>query len=316
LKFRRIGSSELFVSTVGYGAWEIGGKGWKAGTEDESVEIVKKAFDNGITFFDTAPIYGMGRSERIVGKALKKVRDRVVIATKVGLIWDDAGKVRKCLRKNSILQEIDDSLRRLQTDYVDLYQIHWPDEGTPAHETAEALQMILQSKKARYIGVSNYSVAQMRELSNYVPIVSLQPPYSMLDRGIEKEILPYIRQQGMSTIPYSPLAKGLLTGKISADYEVGPGDARGLDKNFTDRERFLRNIDRVERLKKIADELQVSLTQLAIKWLLHKPEVCSVIAGTTSEKHLKDNIGAADWELSEKTYEKITTIVSDEELFE
>ncbi len=316
MKSRRIGKSELIVSEIGYGAWEIGGAGWESGSEDESVDIVRKAFDNGITFFDTAPVYGFGRSERIVGKALKKVRDRAVIATKVGLVWDDSGKVRKCLKKNSILTEIDESLRRLQTDYVDLYQIHWPDNETPVQETAEALQMVLQSKKARYIGVSNYSAEQMKELSSYVPLISLQPPYSMLDRRVEKDILPYVCEQGMSAIPYSPLAKGLLTGRINGDYKVGPGDARGLDKNFTDHDRFLRNIERIEKLKEIARELEISLSQLAIKWLLYRPEICSVIAGTTSEKHLKDNTRAAEWQLSDQTYEKVTRIVSDKELFE
>jgi len=316
MKFRRLGKSDLEVSVIGYGGWEIGGVGWKVGAEEESIEAVRSAFESGVNFFDTAPVYGFGRSEAIVADALSDVRKDVIIATKVGLIWDDAKHVRRCLRKESVLHEIDESLRRLKTDHVDLYQIHWPDPETPLEETAEALQRILEQGKARYIGVSNFDIEQMEEISKYIPVVSLQVSYSMLNRYIEKEIFDYVREHDIGIIPYSPLERGLLTGAISEDYGVGDNDARRYDKNFTDKERFRRNIKRVEKLKKVSARLGILMPQLAIGWLLYHPEVRVVIVGSANPEHVKQNISAAEIELDTEVFAEINDILSDEELFE
>ena len=316
MKFRRLGKSDLEVSVIGYGGWEIGGVGWKVGAEEESIEAVRSAFESGVNFFDTAPVYGFGRSEEVVADALSDVRKDVIIATKVGLIWDDAKHVKRCLRKESVLHEIDESLRRLKTDHVDLYQIHWPDPETPLEETAEALQRILEQGKARYIGVSNFDIGQMEEISKYIPVVSLQVSYSMLNRYIEKEIFDYVREHDIGIIPYSPLERGLLTGAISEDYVVGENDARRYDKNFTDKERFRKNIERVEKLKKVSTRLGISMPQLAISWLLYHPEVRVVIVGSANPEHVKQNISAAEIELDTEVFAEINDILSDEELFE
>jgi aryl-alcohol dehydrogenase-like predicted oxidoreductase len=311
VRFKKFGKTDMNVSVVGFGAWELGGN-WGPIDRENAIKILNLAYENEVNFFDTAPAYGMGKSEESVGEFLKgKKRESLYIATKCGLEWDQKGRIRNNLKKERVLKEIDDSLKRLKTDYVDLYQIHWPDPNTPLQETAEALQKILDSKKARYLGVSNFSSNQIEELVKYVDIVSTQNYYNLLVRYIEKELFPVVKKYDLAVIPYSPLAKGLLTGKISKDFVLDRRDPRAMDEIFKNRDLFEKNVEKVEELKILSNRIGRPLSQLAINWLLHHDEVPTVIAGTKDEMHLMENIEAGDWELSEDIYLKIEKIIKD-----
>jgi aryl-alcohol dehydrogenase-like predicted oxidoreductase len=311
VRFKKFGKTDMSVSVVGYGAWELGGN-WGPIEKENGVKILNLAYDNGVNFFDTAPAYGRGQSEEIVGEFLKgKKREDLYIATKCGLEWDQKGRIRNNLKKERVLKEIDDSLKRLKCDYVDLYQIHWPDPNTPLEETAEALQQILDSKKARYIGVSNFSAQQIETLIKYVDIVSTQNYYNLLVRDVEKELFPVVDKYDLTVIPYSPLAKGLLTGKISKDYEPPKKDPRAMDEIFKNRELFVKSVEKVEELKILANKIGRPLSQMAINWLSHHKQVSTVIAGSKDEKHVLENIEAGSWELSEDIYLKIEKIVGE-----
>lgn len=311
MRFKKFGKTDMNVSVVGFGAWELGGN-WGPIDRENAIKILNLAYENEVNFFDTAPAYGMGKSEESVGEFLKgKKRESLYIATKCGLEWDQKGRIRNNLKKERVLKEIDDSLKRLKTDYVDLYQIHWPDPNTPLQETAEALQKILDSKKARYLGVSNFSSNQIEELVKYVDIVSTQNYYNLLVRYIEKELFPVVKKYDLAVIPYSPLAKGLLTGKISKDFVLDRRDPRAMDEIFKNRDLFEKNVEKVEELKILSNRIGRPLSQLAINWLLHHDEVPTVIAGTKDEMHLMENIEAGDWELSEDIYLKIEKIIKD-----
>jgi len=311
VRFKKFGKTDMNVSVVGFGAWELGGN-WGPIDRENAIKILNLAYENGVNFFDTAPAYGLGKSEESVGEFLKgKKRESLYIATKCGLEWDQKGRIRNNLKKERVLKEIDDSLKRLKTDYVDLYQIHWPDPNTPLQETAEALQKILDSKKARYIGVSNFSSNQIEELVKYVDIVSTQNYYNLLVKNIEKELFPVVKKYDLAVIPYSPLAKGLLTGKISKDFVPDRRDPRAMDEIFKNRDLFEKNVEKVEELKILSNRIGRPLSQLAINWLLHHDEVPTVIAGTKDEMHLMENIESGDWELSEDIYLKIEKMIED-----
>ncbi|PNR95854.1 aldo/keto reductase [Petrotoga sp. 9PWA.NaAc.5.4] len=311
MRYKQFGKTDMNVSVVGLGAWELGGN-WGPIEKENALKILNLAYDNGVNFFDTAPAYGLGKSEEAVGEFLKgKNREKIYIATKCGLEWDSKGRIRNNLKKDRVLKEIDDSLKRLNTDYIDLYQLHWPDPNTPLEETAEALQIILESKKARYIGVSNFSEGQIETLIKYVDIVSTQDYYNMLVRDVERKLFPVVRRYNLTVIPYSPLAKGLLTGKISKDFVPSKNDPRAMDEIFRNRDLFLKNIEKVEKLKILSNRIGRSLSQIAINWLLYHKEVSTVIAGSKNEKHVLENIEAGDWELSEDIYLKIEEIIAD-----
>ena len=266
MEYARLGSSRVRVSRVVFGAWAIGGWRWGGADDAESVRAIRKAIDLGIDTIDTAPMYGFGRSEQVVGRAIKGCRDRVVVATKCGLRWDcrdgtpsfeaklDDGSpvtVFRNLRCDAILEEIDRSLQRLGVDYVDLYQCHWPDASVPLEETAEALNRILEQGKARAVGVSNFTRPMIEELRTYVPIVSDQPPYSMLDRAAEAELLPYCHDDNLAVICYSPLHQGLLTGKVTMDRTFHPDDVRN-DKPWYRPHNRRRVLDFLDKVRPIA----------------------------------------------------------------
>lgn len=311
MRYKQFGKTDMNVSVVGLGAWELGGN-WGPIEKENALKILNLAYDNGVNFFDTAPAYGLGKSEEAVGEFLKgKNREKIYIATKCGLEWDSKGRIRNNLKSDRVLKEIDDSLKRLNTDYIDLYQLHWPDPNTPLEETAEALQIILESKKARYIGVSNFSESQIETLIKYVDIVSTQDYYNMLVRDVERKLFPVVRKYNLTVIPYSPLAKGLLTGKISKDFVPSKNDPRAMDEIFRNRDLFLKNIEKVEKLKILSNRIGRSLSQIAINWLLYNKEVSTVIAGSKNERHVLENIEAGDWELSEDIYLKIEEIIAD-----
>jgi aryl-alcohol dehydrogenase-like predicted oxidoreductase len=296
---RQIGNSNINASVIGFGAWAAGKTGWGNVNENEVKEAIERAVDLGVNFFDTAPVYGFGESERIVGEALRNVREDIYIATKCGLIWDEQGNVRKHNSKESILKEIDDSLKRLNTDYIDLYQVHWPDVETPIAETMDALNEILHTKKVKYVGVSNFSKEQMDEAQKYAPIVSLQSQYSILKRKLEIAEIPFLEAEGLSLIPYSPLAQGLLTGKFSSDTKFADNDVRAHNPLFKAGV-FEENLALVEKLKPIAAKYDRPLAQVAVNWLLAKKSVATVICGARNASQVEENTRAVEWTLSEE----------------
>jgi aryl-alcohol dehydrogenase-like predicted oxidoreductase len=313
MEYRTLGKSDLNVSAIGYGAWGIGGKPfWSTEGEDSSISSIEKAIDLGINFFDTAPVYGFGYSEELLGKALQAKRKDVIIATKCGMRWkkEEIKSIEKISTKESIREEIELSLRRLQTDYIDLYQVHWPDENTPIKETMETLLDIQKSGKIKYIGVSNYSVDQMQECLKYGQIVSLQPMYSMLERDLEKERMPFCVEKDIGVICYSPLASGVLTGKYDENTRFKDWRGQGIIGNFTG-DVYVSHIKKVKELKKIAQKHDKTLAQLAINWLLHQKGVTTAIVGVKNPNQVEQNIGAVGWEIPENDLKEISDILNE-----
>ncbi len=310
---RRLGTSDLQASVIGFGAWAAGRAGWGNVSGQEVEAAIRRAFELGVNFFDTAPVYGFGESEKVVGRVLKDVREQVIIATKFGLVWDAQGKIQNDLSRANILREVDESLKRLDTDYIDLYQVHWPDplNRTPLRETIETLAELVEAKKIRYIGVSNFSVEQIQEAQQYARIVSLQSPYNLLQRGVEKRELKYVKDQNIGFIPYSPLAQGLLTGKFSADSRIPADDVRAVLNPLFQKEHFAKSLEKVNQLKEIASKYDKPLSQVAINWLLANPAVTTVIAGAKTPQQVEENVAASTWKLNEEDVQKIDAIFSE-----
>jgi aryl-alcohol dehydrogenase-like predicted oxidoreductase len=269
MDFATISGTSLTASRIGLGTWAIGGWMWGGTDEEESVKTIHAAVERGITLIDTAPAYGFGRSEEIVGRALAagKLRSRVVIATKTGLEWKDGSVFRNAGRVR-ILREIDDSLRRLQTDYIDIYQVHWPDPLVPIEETAEAMQTLFDQGKIRAIGVSNFSVPQIERFRRVAKLDVVQPPYNLFEREIEKDLLPYCRGAGLATLTYGALCRGLLSGKLQEDAHFGGDDLRLTDPKFRP-PRYAQYLAAVRRLDQFARQRYGKrVTHLAVRWLL------------------------------------------------
>jgi aryl-alcohol dehydrogenase-like predicted oxidoreductase len=263
-----IGASGLKTSRIGLGTWAIGG--WMWGTsEAQSIATIRSAVERGVTLIDTAPAYGFGRSEEIVGKALAEgsLRDKVQIATKVGLAWKD-GKLFRDSRATRIRKEIEDSLRRLRTDAIDIYQVHWPDLETSIAETARTLEALRREGKIRAIGVSNYSPTQMESFRAVAPLDSVQPPYNLFEREIEPDVLPYAEQTGLTVLSYGALCRGLLSGRMTAETRFDGDDLRNVDPKFRGK-RFRQYLAAVDELKTLARErFGKSVLALAVRWVL------------------------------------------------
>jgi aryl-alcohol dehydrogenase-like predicted oxidoreductase len=295
---RRLGNSNLMASVIGFGAWAAGKAGWGNVDEREIMEAIQTAYDHGVNFFDTAPFYGFGESERILGKTLKPVRDKVIIATKFGLVWNEKGDFVKDASRKNILREIDQSLKNLNTDYIDLYQVHWPDDQTPIEETMETLNELVEKGKVRYIGVSNFSVEQMEEARKYANVVSLQSLYNLLQRDVEKAEYPYTEKNGMGFIPYSPLAQGLLTGKFTPPITLSSNDVRRQFNPLFQEGRFEENLKKVEKIRTVAERYNKPTAQVAVNWLLAKPAVTTVITGAKNKEQIMQNIASSEWKLT------------------
>jgi aryl-alcohol dehydrogenase-like predicted oxidoreductase len=264
-----IRGTSLKVSPVAIGTWAIGGWMWGGTDEAESISTIRAAFEHGINIIDTAPVYGFGRSEEIVGKAIAEanLRSRVLIATKVGLEWQN-GKVFRNAGRARILQEIEDSLRRLRTDHIDIYQVHWPDPLVAIEETAEAMHTLFKQGKIRAIGVSNFSVDQMERFRGVAPLHVLQPPYNLFERGIETELLPYCRKNNIATFGYGALCRGLLSGRMRPDTIFDGDDLRRNDPKFQ-KPRFAQYLAAVQKLDRLAKErFGKRVIQLAVRWML------------------------------------------------
>ncbi len=268
----------------------------------------------GVNWIDTAPVYGLGRSEEVVGRAVQGIRGEVIIATKCSLVWDGDGKISNSLKGDSIVREAEESLRRLQTDYIDLYQIHWPSPEVDITEGWEALVELQESGKIRYPAVSNFNAEQLDQVSPIHSVASLQPPYSMFRRDVEAEILPYCRENSIGVVAYSPMQNGLLTGKFSAERaaELPEDDFRSRSPYFNSPQLEI-NLATVEKLQEVAQSAGHTTAQLALAWVLRRKEVTSAITGTRKPEQIKETAAAADWTLETETIEEIATLLADRE---
>ncbi len=299
------------VSRIALGTWAIGGWMWGGTKEKEAIETIHKALDLGINLIDTAPVYGFGVSEEIVGKAIKSYgkRENIVIATKQGLSFENQA-IQRDARKESIEREIEESLRRLQVDYIDIYQIHWPDPLTPPRETAEALQKLFKQGKIRAIGVSNYSIEQMEEFQKTAPIHSLQSPFNLFERAIEKEELDYCLKKEIATLGYGPLCRGLLTGKIQKDTQFKGDDLRKIDPKFQE-PRLSQYLNAVKKLEEwVKNKHHRSLLALAIRWVLDKG-VTTALWGARKPEQLSGMETIWNWNLTSQDFSEIDTILSE-----
>src|SRR6202035_2220733 len=263
-----IPGTSLKVSPVAIGTWAIGGWMWGGTDEAQSVATIRTAFEHGINVVDTAPVYGFGRSEEIVGRAIAegRLRSQVLIATKAGLEWND-GRVFRNASRARILREVEDSLRRLRTDYIDIYQVHWPDPLVLIEETADAMHTLLKQGKIRAIGVSNFSVLQMERFRRVAPLHVLQPPYNLFERGIETDLLPYCREKKIATLGYGALCRGLLSGRMKADTVFDGDDLRRTDPKFLE-PRFAQYVAAVQKLDRLAQRFGKRVIHLAVRWML------------------------------------------------
>lgn len=312
MEYRVLGASNLNVSVIGFGAWGIGGSPfWSNEGDAVSVRAIRKAYDLGINFFDTAPVYGFGHSEEILGKTLKPFRDKVIYATKCGLRWEkkSLGSITKNATRRSILEEIDQSLKRLDTDYIDLYQVHWPDIKTSQEETMETLLEVQEQGKVKVIGVSNYSVEQMKAIMKSGKIESLQPDYSLLNRSIEKEVVPYCERNKIGIIAYSPLASGLLTGKYGKNAKFSDWRGKGIIGCFSGAQ-FEKNMEKVARLKAMGKSIGKTCGQMAINWVVSQGQLTTALLGVKNEHQVEENVGALGWKLDFRQQEEISCIFS------
>jgi aryl-alcohol dehydrogenase-like predicted oxidoreductase len=310
MQYARLGQTDLKVSRICFGTWQVGGD-WGTIDTDRAKAAVRRALDLGINFFDTAQGYGWGRSERLLGEALepeiRSRREEVIIATKGGLRPEDGG-IRRDSSPAWLRDGIEQSLRELGTDYVDLYQVHWPDPETPFEETAQALDDFVREGKARHVGVSNFDARQMAAFQRTRRVDTLQPPYHIFRRQIEDEILPYSREHGIGVLAYSPLAHGLLTGKIDEDTEFADDDWRGHSDLFTGEE-LHSNLSIVRELAGYAEEHGWTVAQLAIAWTLATPGVDVAIVGARNPDHIEGTAPAGDIDLTARDREEIDEIV-------
>ena len=310
---RTLGNSDLHLTPIGFGAWAIGGGNWEFawGPQDdnESIEAIHRALDLGINWIDTAAIYGLGHSEEMVGKALKGYSgSKPYVFTKCSMRWHPDRSIYRSLKSASVREEVDASLRRLQVETVDLYQIHWPNPEEEIEEGWETLARLKEEGKVRWIGVSNFSAAQMERAQKIAPITSLQPPYSMLRRAIEQEQLAYTQVHGIGVINYSPMVSGLLTGAMSAERVAAfpEDDWRRRAVEFKE-PRLSRNLRLVEVLRAIGNEHSVSPGVVAVAWTLHNPAVTAAIVGGRSAKQVEGLAPALHFRLSEDEYATLST---------
>lgn len=315
MEYRKLGSADIRLSALAYGAFAIGGNMWGGNEKKDSIESVRASIDHGVTTLDTAPFYGFGLSEEMIGEAIKGYdRSKIQLLTKFGLVWDGSnnkkgdfffdaeneGKIMpvyKYASKANVIKEVEESLRRLQTDYIDLLQIHWPDSTTAISETMEAMELLMQQGKIRSAGVSNYDVPQIKEARKTVGIVSNQVGYSMLNRNVEKDLVPYAQENDLGIIVYSPMERGLLTGKYFKEGQLKEHDHRnGYFQQFDLKkvQQFLKSIEPV------ALDKGLTLAQLVLRWTTLQPAITVVLAGARNAEQVIANAKAMDISLNEE----------------
>lgn len=316
MQTKQLGNSDLHITPIGYGAWAIGGGNWEFGwgpqEDEESMAAIHRALDLGINWIDTAAIYGLGHSEEVVAKVLKERSDRPYVFTKCSMIWNDKGEISRSLKADSLRQELEASLRRLQVDVIDLYQIHWPNPAEDIEEGWTTLAQFQQEGKVRYIGVSNFSVEQMRRAEAIAPITSLQPPYSLVKPAVEQEILPFCQAHQLGVIVYAPMQSGLLTGAMTPERVASMPDNDWRKRNSEFQEpRLSRNLKLVELLRQVGQPYGRSPGEVAIAWTLRHPAVTAAIVGGRNAKQVEGTIGAADFRLNESEIQTIDTFLQE-----
>lgn len=325
MKKRKLGSSDLEITEIAFGAWAIGGWMWGGADANDAVRAIETAIDNGMTTIDTASIYGFGLSEELVGKAVRGKRDKTQILTKFGMSWsgnkgtyhfssrDNNGKqidIYKYAAKEKVLKDCEDSLRRLGTDVIDLFQIHWPDASIPVSETMEALEMLVSQGKIRAGGVCNYPVDQLIEARKTFPVASDQVPFSMVKRDIEKDVIPYCLQNDMGILAYSPMQRGLLTGKIRPGHKFNEGDSRP-DTPYYKEPNYSNILVLLDRIRPIADGHKVTLSQLVLNWTIQQPGITCALAGARNPQQTLENIEATDFNLTQDEISVIDKFIAE-----
>ncbi|WP_269525982.1 aldo/keto reductase [Coraliomargarita parva] len=319
MQYTNLGHTDIKTSTLVLGTWVIGGSDWGGSDESESIEAIHASIDQGINFIDTAPIYGTGESERVVGKAIAGKRDQLVIASKVGLRWDheegefnfeaeDGTKIYKNLKADSIRHEVEQSLKRLGTDYIDLLQTHWPDATTGIDETMETLLALKKEGKVRAIGACNLTTDLLQQYLDAGPLDTIQEKYSMVDRELEADLFPMANAQGMSILAYSPLGMGLLTGKVGPERKFGADDIRSWSPRFTVECRQ-QVAALLEQFEPIRAKYEVSLAQLVIAWTVHQPVISHVLCGARNLKQAEENAIGGNLEISTEDVSAMTAIL-------
>jgi aryl-alcohol dehydrogenase-like predicted oxidoreductase len=316
MRKRKLGSHGPEITVIGIGTWAIGGAGWQytwgAQDDKDSIAAIHRAMEVGINWIDTAAVYGLGHSEEVVGKALAGRRSKVMIATKCSLAWDSGStEIVDSLSAPSVRKELEASLRRLGTDYIDLYQIHWPRPESEIEEGWSEIARAVKEGKVRYAGVSNFSVHQLRRLHAIHPVTSLQPPYSMLRRETEAELLPFCADNGIGVIVYSPMQMGLLSGAFSRERvsRLAADDLRTRNTYFAE-PALSRNLALVDKLKPIARRHNRSMAELAIAWVLRRSEVTAAIVGSRRPEQVGETVGAADWDLTQEEIAEIDALLA------
>ena len=309
-ELRKLGNSDLEITPLGIGAWAIGGSGWAFswGDQDDqdSIAAIHAGLDAGLNWIDTAAVYGLGHSEEVVGQALRGRPNKPYVFTKCERTWNEERKIVPSLKAASIRKECEDSLRRLQVDVIDLYQLHWPEPDADIEEGWTEMARLKEEGKVRWIGVSNFSVEQMRRAMKIAPITSLQPPYSLLVRKIEAEILPFVKENGIGTLVYSPMRAGLLTGKMTREraQSLPANDWRSRDKDFQE-PNLTRNLALVDLLKKIGDNHGKTPGEVALAWVLYNPAVTAAIVGLRKAEQVQGTVGALDFRLTDAEAKEI-----------
>ena len=320
LPTKQLGNSDLNITAIGLGAWAIGGGDWQFAwghqEDEESIQAIERSVELGINWIDTAPIYGLGHSEDVVAQAMKNLSGNGValpyIFTKCSMRWNEKREIYRSLKAGSVREEVEDSLRRLNVDVIDLYQIHWPDPLADIEEGWEAAAKLQQEGKLRWLGVSNFNVEQMKRAQKIAPITSLQPPYSLLNRKIEAEILPFCEQNNIGIINYSPMSSGLLTGKMTAERikAMPQDDWRRKSPNFLE-PKLTRNLELVDLLREIGDQHDVEPGVVAIAWTLRQPAVTAAIVGGRNAKQVEGTLPAAEFRLSPEEVKQIDAFVAE-----
>jgi aryl-alcohol dehydrogenase-like predicted oxidoreductase len=325
---RKLGLSDLYITEIAFGAWAIGGWMWGGADANDAIKAIETAIDNGMTTIDTASVYGFGLSEELVGKAVKDKRDKVQILTKFGMAWsgkegeyffttkDNEGKsveIHKHASKKKVLNDCEDSLRRLNTDYIDLFQIHWPDATTPVSETMEALEQLIGEGKIRAGGVCNYPVELMREAEKTFTLASNQVPYSMVRRDIENDLVPYCIEKNTGILAYSPMQRGLLTGKIRPGHKFNEGDSRP-DTPWFKQPNMSNIIQLLEKLKPIAEGYDATLSQLVLNWTIQQPGITCALAGARNPEQTIENMGAVRFRLGAEDIKLINKYISETQI--
>lgn len=311
---RRLGKTDLNLTTVGLGTWAMGGPwqfGWGPQDDNEALAAIHAALDLGINWIDTAAVYGLGHSEELVGEVLRQTKHKPYIATKCGLLWNDRKEKVPCLEPESIRRECEVSLKRLGVEVIDLYQMHWPEPEKDIETGWEEMARLRDEGKVRYIGVSNYNVEQLERIHRIHPVASMQPPYSMLHREAEGGLLEYCAKNDIGVIVYSPMQRGLLTGKFSRRHlaTLAEDDHRRKNPDFQE-PRLGATLELVEKLRPLAERNERTLAQLVIAWVLRRPEVTAAIVGARRPEQIKETAPASDWNLTEKDIEEIEQLLA------